>query len=137
MAEPEPEPVRARAFRVSRALIVGAVATACDFTVLTTLVRLASVDPAWARAPALAVGGLIQFLGNRSFTFRAQAGPVSRQARLFLLFESVTLGMNWLLYEGLLKLLPQVAPELLSFLGTFIVFIGFNYPMRKNVIFKL
>jgi putative flippase GtrA len=137
MAEPEPEPVRARAFRFSRALIVGGVATACDFTVLTTLVRIAGVDPAWARAPALAVGGLIQFLGNRSFTFRAQAGRMSRQARLFLLFESVTLGMNWLLYEGLLKLLPQVAPELLSFLGTFIVFIGFNYPMRKNVIFKL
>jgi len=28
-------------------------------------------------------------------------------------------------------------PELVSFLGTFIVFIGFAYPMRKLVIFKL
>jgi hypothetical protein len=62
---------------------------------------------------------------------------MSRQAKLFLVFESVTLVMNWLIYQGLLKVLPGVAPELLSFLGTFVVFIGFNYPMRKNVIFNV
>lgn len=131
------ERILTRAFRFSRALIVGGCATAGDFTVLTTLVRLVGVDPAWARAPALLTGACIQFLGNRSFTFRAQAGKMSRQAKLFLVFESVTLVMNWLIYQGLLKLLPSIAPELLSFLGTFVVFITFNYPMRKNVIFTV
>lgn len=129
------EPVAVRAFRFSRALIVGGFATAGDFTVLTTLVRLAGVDPAWARAPALMTGACIQFLGNRTFTFRAQAGRMSRQAKLFLLFESVTLLLNWSIYQGLLKLLPAAPPEVLSFLGTFIVFVCFNYPVRKNVIF--
>jgi putative flippase GtrA len=131
------ERISARAFRFSRALIVGGFATAGDFTVLSTLVRLVGVDPAWARAPALMTGACIQFLGNRSFTFRAQAGKMSRQAKLFLLFESLTLCLNWLIYQGLLRALPSVAPELLSFLGTFIVFIGFNYPVRKNIIFTL
>lgn len=131
------EPMITRAFRFSRALIVGGCATAGDFTVLTMLVRLAGVDPAWARAPALMTGACIQFLGNRSFTFRATAGRMSRQAKLFLVFESVTLCMNWLIYQGLLKALPMLPPEVLSFMGTFIVFVCFNYPMRKNVIFKV
>jgi len=30
-----------------------------------------------------------------------------------------------------------VAPELLSFAGTFVVFVTFAYPMRRLVIFKL
>jgi putative flippase GtrA len=136
-AAPESERLSTRAFRFSRALIVGGCATAGDFTVLTTLVRLAGVDPAWARAPALLTGACIQFLGNRTFTFRAQAGRMSRQAKLFVAFESVTLLMNWGIFQGLLKLLPQLPPELLSFMGTFLVFICFNYPMRKNVIFRL
>ena len=99
--------------------------------------RLVGVDPAWARAPALMTGACIQFLGNRSFTFRAQAGRLSRQARLFLLFESLTLALNWGLYQGLLKALPMLAPEVLSFIGTFLVFVSFNYPLRKNVIFLI
>ena len=131
------EPVATRAFRFSRALIVGGFATAGDFTVLTTLVRLLGVDPAWARAPALLTGACIQFLGNRTFTFRAQAGRMSRQAKLFLLFESVTLVMNWLIYQGLLKALPMLPPEVLSFLGTFLVFVCFNYPVRHRIIFTL
>lgn len=126
-----------RAFRFSRALIVGGCATAGDFTVLTTLVRLFGVDPAWARAPALLTGACIQFLGNRSFTFRAQAGRMSRQAKLFLVFESVTLAMNWLIYQGLLKALPGVPPEVLSFMGTFVVFVCFNYPVRRHIIFTV
>ena len=129
------EPLTKRAFRFSRALIVGGFATAGDFTVLTTLVRLVGVDPAWARAPALLTGACIQFLGNRTFTFRAQAGRMSRQAKLFLLFESVTLLMNWLIYQGLLKALPMLPPEVLSFMGTFVVFICFNYPVRHRIIF--
>ncbi len=129
------ETLSTRGFRFSRALMVGACATAADFAVLTTLVRLIQVSPAYARFPALLTGCLVQFFGNRGFTFRAQEGRLSRQARLFLLFESTTLGLNLLLFQGLLKVLPAVAPELLSFLGTFVVFVAFNYPIRKHVIF--
>jgi putative flippase GtrA len=131
------EPVAARAFRFSRALVVGAFATAGDFSVLSGLTRLAGVDPAWARAPALLTGACIQFFGNRRFTFRAHGQALPRQAKLFLAFESVTLLLNWLFFQMLLNSLPEAPPELSSFLGTFVVFIGFNYPMRKNVIFRL
>lgn len=117
--------------------MVGGVATAGDFSVLTLLIRVAHVPADEARAPALLTGACIQFFGNRTFTFRAQRGPLTRQAKLFLLFEAVTLLLNWSLYQGLLRVLKWVPPELLSFLGTFVVFVCFNYPIRKNVIFKL
>ena len=90
-----------------------------------------------ARAPALLTGACIQFFGNRRFTFRAHHRPLGRQAKLFLLFETVTLVLNWLLFQALLALLPALAPELLSFIGTFVVFVGFNYPVRRHIIFRL
>src|SRR5688572_5304932 len=109
-------------WRFGRALIVGSGATLCDFSVFTTCVRLAEIAPASARIPALIAGASCQFLGNRSFTFRAQSGSLSRQAKLFLVAEAITLGLNWSVFRALLSNIQGVAPELLGFLGTFLVF---------------
>lgn len=132
------EGLPARAFRFARALGVGGVATAVDAAVLTFQIRVLGVDPGFARLPALCCGAITQFIGNRHFTFRAGAGRLDRQALLFVIFEAATLAMNFGLYQLLLRWLqPFLAPELISFIGTFAVFISFNYPMRKNVIFRL
>ncbi|MGC4093117.1 MAG: GtrA family protein [Polyangiaceae bacterium] len=125
-----------RAYRFVRALIVGSGATLADFSVFTTCVRALDLAPTSARVPALIAGACCQFLGNRSYTFRAQAGNLARQARWFLLFEAITLGLNFSLFSYLVKHVP-LPPELVSFLGTFLVFIGFAYPMRRLVVFKL
>jgi putative flippase GtrA len=118
-------------------LIVGSGATLADFSVFETCVRAAGIAPGSARLPALVTGACCQFFGNRAFTFRASAGKLSRQARLFVLAEAITLALNWSLFQLLLKHIPSVAPELLSFLGTFLVFVSFAYPVRRLVIFRL
>jgi putative flippase GtrA len=132
-----PEPLTERALRFVRALIVGGGATIVDFSVLTACIRVASVAPTSARLPALMAGASVQFFGNRTYTFRAQRGSISRQAKLFFVAEVLALAMNWSLYQLLIKRLPAVPPELVSFMGTFAVFVAFAYPLRRLVIFRV
>jgi putative flippase GtrA len=126
-----------RALRFARALVVGSGATLCDFSVFTLCVRAAGIAPTSARIPALIVGASFQFFGNRSFTFRAQAGSLSRQAKWFIVFEAITLLLNWSVFKLLLGTLERLPAEIVSFMGTFVVFVTFAYPMRKLVVFKL
>ena len=123
--------------RFGRALVVGSGATLTDFSVFTTCVRGMGMAPTSARLPALLAGACFQFFGNRSYTFRARAGSLSRQAWLFLLAEGVTLALNLGVFRVLVQHISGVPPELVSFLGTFVVFVGFAYPMRRLVVFRL
>jgi putative flippase GtrA len=135
--EEGPEPLLARAYRFGRALVVGSGATVVDFSIFTTCVRAIDIAPAHARLPALVAGACVQFVGNRSFTFRAQAGKLSRQVQLFLVAEAVTLALNWGTFQLLLSRIEGAPPELVSFLGTGLVFLLFAYPVRKLVIFRI
>jgi putative flippase GtrA len=131
------EPLLERAWRFARACIVGSGATLVDFSVLTACIRVLELAPTSARLPALVAGASVQFFGNRRFTFRAQRGSLSRQAKLFAVFEVATLLLNWGVYRVVQPRITWLPPELASFVGTFAVFILFAYPMRKLVIFKL
>jgi len=133
----EPERWSDRALRFARALVVGSGATLVDFSLFSTCIRLVGMTPTAARLPALCAGASVQFFGNRSFTFRAQAGSLSRQARFFVAAELFTLVLNYGVFSWLVPRVHGIAPELVSFAGTFIVFVTFAYPMRKLVIFKL
>src|SRR5689334_6601124 len=62
------EPLVSAVLRFGRALIVGSGATALDFAVLTTCIRILGVAPAHARLPALIAGASVQFFGHRTFT---------------------------------------------------------------------
>jgi putative flippase GtrA len=126
-----------RVLRFARALIVGSGATLVDFSLFMTCIRLIGMTPTAARLPALCAGASVQFFGNRTFTFRAQAGSLSRQARIFVVVELAALAMNYLLFRWLVPKVQVLPPELLSFIGTFVVFVTFAYPMRRLVIFKL
>lgn len=131
------EPRWERALRFGRALIVGGGATVADFSVFTACVRAAEIAPSAARIPALITGACCQFWGNRTYTFRARAGSWSRQAKLFVVAEAVTLGLNWSVFHVLVTHVSQVPPELLSFVGSFVTFVGFAYPVRRWVIFRV
>jgi putative flippase GtrA len=133
----EPELLSQRALRFGRAILVGGAATLLDFSLFSGCVRLLGLAPTAARLPALCAGAILQFLGNRSFTFRARSGSLSRQLRLFLVAELVTLLLNFGAFSWLVRRVQGVAPELLSFAGTFVTFVAFAYPMRRLVIFKL
>ena len=123
--------------RFGRALVVGSGATLIDFSIFTTCVRALAVAPTQARLPALVAGACVQFVGNRGFTFRAQAGRLSRQVKLFVAAEAVTLALNWSIFQLLIGRIHGVPPELVSFLGTGVVFVAFAYPVRKLLIFRL
>ncbi len=126
-----------RVLRFVRACIVGGGATIVDFSVLTKCIRVAGLAPTSARLPALLAGASFQFFGNRTYTFRARAGRIGRQAKLFACAEAITLALNYGLFRVLSARVHVVAPELLSFAGTFIVFVTFAYPVRRLVIFKV
>jgi len=126
-----------RALRFVRALIVGSGATLVDFSLFSACIRLIGLPPTAARLPALCAGASVQFFGNRTYTFRAQAGSISRQARYFVVAELCTLLLNFGVFSWLEPRVPGIAPELVSFAGTFFVFVTFAYPMRRLVIFKV
>ena len=133
---PPQESIWERAYRFVRALIVGSGATALDFVILTSCIRVVGLAPTVARVPALVAGASFQFFGNRTFTFRAQAGSASRQAKLFVGAELVALVLNYSAFRWLVPRATMLPPELVSFAGTFVVFVAFAYPMRKLVIFR-
>lgn len=133
----KPETWLTRGFRFGRALVVGSGATLVDFSIFSTCVRAIDIAPSRARLPALLAGACVQFVGNRGFTFRAQAGKLSRQLKLFVAAEGLTLALNWSVFQLLIRQIHGLAPELLSFLGTGLVFLLFAYPVRRLVIFKL
>ena len=132
-----PEAWLTRFFRFVRACIVGSGATLVDFSVLTTCIRVAGIAPTSARIPALLAGASVQFFGNRTYTFRARAGRIGRQAKLFVCDEAVTLALNYGLFHYLATRVHFAPPEVVSFAGTFIVFVTFAYPVRRLVIFKV
>jgi putative flippase GtrA len=131
------DPLRERLLRFGRALMVGGVATGADFATLTLLIRVFAVRPEIARAPALLAGAIVQFVGNRAFTFRATQGSLARHARLFLVFEASAYVVNLLLYTYLVRRIRVLPPEVTSFVGTFVVFAAYSYPVRRLVIFRL
>lgn len=133
----QPDSLATRALRFGRALVVGSGATLVDFSVFSTCVRAIDVAPTHARLPALLAGACVQFVGSRGYTFRARAGKLSRQLKLFLAAEAITLGLNWSMFQLLIRRIHGLPPELVSFLGTGLVFVIFAYPIRRLVIFRL
>jgi putative flippase GtrA len=131
------EPWRLKALRLGRSLIVGSGGTALDFAALTVSIRLLHIDATWARIIGLCVGGVVLFFGSRSFAFRAQAEAAGSQAKRFFISELIGFPLNMLAFKLALQLLPAVAPELLSLLANFVLFVAYYYPVRSNVVFRV
>lgn len=131
------EPLLTRALRFGRALVVGSGATLTDFSIFTTCVRLVGIAPTTARLPALLAGACVQFIGNRGYTFRAKSGSLPRQVKLFLIAEAVTLGLNWSIFQLLIRHLGTLPPEIVGFMGTGLVFVTFAYPVRRLIVFRI
>jgi putative flippase GtrA len=133
---PLAEPLRVRALRFGRSLIVGSGGTALDFAALTLSIRLLDIDATWARVIGLCVGSVVLFFGSRSFAFHADAESAVPQAKRFVVSELIGFPLNVLAFKLLLQALPMVAPELLSLLANFGLFITYYYPVRNSIVFK-
>jgi putative flippase GtrA len=133
---PSPPAFRESALRFGRSLIVGSGGTALDFAALTLSLRLFHADPAWARLVGLCAGAVLLFFGSRSFAFRADAEQPGPQATRFVVSELIGFPLNMLAFKLLLWLLPAIAPELLSLVANFALFVTYYYPVRNFIVFR-
>jgi putative flippase GtrA len=129
MANP---PLLDRALRLVRGAGVGVLATVADLAVLAILVELVGLPPTVASVPALLVGMAVQFVGCRHVVFRAASGSLHRQLVGFAATEAGTLALNGLAFHLLVTLTP-IPYGAARPLGTFLVFIGFSYPLWRLV----
>lgn len=119
---------------LSRSAIVGVAATLADLATLAVLDAF-GVRPAWANVPALTLGIVIQFVGNKLWAFRDRnndARALARQGGAFLAIEAVAFALNAILFH----LLVVVAgfPTLLGrVLVSAAVYFGFSYPLWGRV----
>lgn len=100
----------------SRSAAVGVVATAFDFVTLVVLVSGLGVSARVASFPALGLGIIAQFVGNKRFAFRNHSPDWLRQGLCFLAIEAFGLACNALCFDRLLVLtpLPYVVCRMLS-----------------------
>ncbi len=124
-----------RVLRFLRAGLAGAAATLVDLGVLAVLVSGFHVDARAASLPALVLGGVTNFVGNRHFAFRAGAGSLGKQAALYTVVEVVALAMNGLLYDLALRVIPDAphAYVLVRICTSHIVFLCWSYPLWQRV----
>jgi putative flippase GtrA len=118
-----------------RAGVAGIAATGSDLATLAFVVSVLHVDARMASIPALVVGGLVNFLGNRHYAFRARAGHIGKQAVGYTAVELVALALNGLLYDTVLRAVPGAAHVywLVRLITSHAVFLGWSFPMWRRV----
>lgn len=121
--------------RLLRSGIAGIAATAADLTALALLVSVFHMNARVANVPALVVGGLVNFLGNRHYAFRAGEGPLGKQAAGYTIVELIALALNGVLYDVILRVVPQAAHLywLVRLITSHVVFLGWSYPLWRLV----
>src|SRR5881394_754490 len=95
--------------KLLRSLLAGGAATFADLLVLLFAIHALHLDARVASIPALVAGGVVNFIGNRHFAFRARAGDVRKQAMLYTATEVVALMLNGLLYDVAVRALHPTA----------------------------
>ena len=122
--------------RILRALLAGGAATLSDVAVLAVLVSLVGLAPRAASVPALLVGGVVNFVANRHFAFRAVQGSLARQAILYTLVEIAALAANGALFDLVIRLLPNGlawAYVPVRLVTSHLVFLAWSYPLWRFV----
>jgi putative flippase GtrA len=128
---------RERFWRIGRVGLVGVGGSLLDVGILSFGIRWLELDPTFSRLVALISSGLFAFFASRSFAFRAQAGNIARQARLFVVAEATGLALDLVVFRLLLAHASFMAPEIVSQLANFLVFVAFIYPVRALVVFRV
>jgi putative flippase GtrA len=118
-----------------RSSIAGAAATLVDLGMLFFAMHVLGWSARVASLPALLAGGLVAFHGNRHFAFRASSGSLSRQATLFALAEVVTLVLNGVLYDFVVRTVhPSTGGAMVLRLVTQnLVFLAWSFPVWRRV----
>jgi putative flippase GtrA len=124
-----------RAKSVLRSGLAGLAATGADLGTLSLLVAVAHWQARAANVPALLVGGVVNFIGNRIYAFHARGGNAAAQVVGYTAVEGVALGLNGLLYDAVLRWVPETAAYfwLVRLVTTNVVFVLWSYPLWQRV----
>jgi len=82
-----------------RSALIGAIVIALDVLLLGVLVEDAGLSLAVANIPALGIGLIGAFFGNKYFAFRDHSPRVGRQGAAFLLVAAAAIAMNAALFH--------------------------------------
>jgi putative flippase GtrA len=124
--------------RLVRSFLAGGAATIVDLAVLAFLVSVLGFDPRHANVPALMAGGVVNFVGNRSFAFRATSGPLAKQIFGYTAVEIVALVLNGILFDLVMRMLPGHAAwyPLVRLVTSHVVFLAWSYPLWRLVFLR-
>ena len=115
-----------------RSAIVGVVATLVDVLALSILVDVLRVPPAIANLPALSLGLLIQFFGNKYYAFNDRSRALVRQGALFGVVEAGAFTLNLLAFH-LLAVVWGLPVQLARVIGSAAVYFGFSFPLWGRI----
>ena len=121
--------------RLLRAGVAGIGATLADLGALAFLSSVIGLNVRVASLPALLLGGIVNFLLNRSFAFRANRGPLLRQIALYAAVEGVALALNGVLFDFVIRTYPVThhAYPLVRLATGHLVFLLWSYPLWSRV----
>ena len=124
-------------FRLVRSGAAGLVATLADLGVLTGLTELAGTSPRVASVPALLVGGIVMFFGQKYFAFQSGGAPRTRELALFVLVQAGGLALTGLLYDAVLRFIPSLTAHyvVVRLVVTNAVWLGYSFPLW-HVVFR-
>jgi len=113
---------------------VGLAASLLDLAALGALVQWFKLKPSAANIPALVVGLIAQFAGNKLFAFgdRSSGKALAAQGGRFALVEAGALVLNALAFQLLISVTP--APYLFArVLASALVYFGYSYPFWGRI----
>lgn len=117
--------------RLVRSGIAGLAATAADLACLTLLTELGGLSPRVASVPALTVGGLVMFFGQKYFAFQSREKTEARELFWFAVVQVGGLVLTGVLYDTTLRLLPDLVEHyvLVRLVTTNLVWLGYSFPL--------
>lgn len=120
---------------LAKSTVVGFVATAMDLACLFVLVELVGLMPVQANLPALAVGLLMQFAGNKLWAFDDRSKDILGQGVKFLFVEAGAFALNGLLFHFLVlcTTLPYLGARLIASAAVYFLW---SYPMWGRIFIK-
>ena len=128
--------VREVLFRLARSAGAGAVATVVDLASITILVELLHVSKRAANVPALTLGAITMFVGQKYFAFRA-AGDVKKEIAFFAAVQVGGFVLNAFFFDLAMRSSALAAQYYLitrMAVGN-VVWLGYSFPMW-HLVFK-
>lgn len=116
----------------SRSGLVGIAATLVDLGALVLFVEPLGMPPVWANVPALLLGLLVQFFGNKFFAFSDHSKDYVRQGGLFALVEICAFTLNAIAFHLLVVVffMPYLPARLL---GSSMIYFAFSFPLWRLI----